>query len=110
MMTTTYNSTKIEGYRHIFTTKRVQIEVDVREVMMIVSAIRLKEEKEKIQGLDPFQIFEFKDTKMINKQELTQAEREFELGHQTTTEKLLCVLGMEEGIGEYWTIMFPSEY
>lgn len=46
MTTTTYTSTKIEGYRHIFVTKEVQTEVNVREVMMIISAIKLREEEE----------------------------------------------------------------
>ena len=59
MTTATYTSTKLEGYRHIFITKGVQTEIDVREVMMIVSAIRLREEEEKEKGLDYFQIFEF---------------------------------------------------
>lgn len=110
MTTTTYTSTKIEGYRHIFITKGVQTEVDVREVMMIVSAIRLREEEEQEKGLDYFQVFEFKDTKMVNKQEEPQDKREFELGYKTTEKKLWCVLGEDEKFGEYWTIMYPSEY
>lgn len=89
MTTTTYTSTKIEGYRHIFITKGVQTEVDVREVMMIVSAIRLREEEEQEKGLDYFQVFEFKDTKMVNKQEEPQDKREFELGYKTTEKKIM---------------------
>lgn len=110
MITTTYTSTEIEGYRPVFMTKGVEIEVDVREVLMIVSAIRLREEEEKEKGLDYFQIFEFKENKMINRQEVPKDKREFELGYKTAEKKLWCTLGANEKIGEYWTIMFPSEY
>ena len=54
--------------------------------------------------------FEFKDTKMVNRQEEPKNKREFELGHKTTEKKLWCVLGEDEKFGEYWTIMYPSEY
>lgn len=87
MTTATYTSTKLEGYRHIFITKGVQTEVDVREVMMIVSAIRLREEEEKEKGLDYFQIFEFKGDKMINRQEEPKDKREFNLRYPTTEKK-----------------------
>ena len=82
MITTTYTSTEIEGYRPVFMTKGVEIEVDVREVMMIVSAIRLREEEEKEKGLDYFQIFEFEGKKMINRQEEPKDKREFELNYE----------------------------
>lgn len=110
MTTTTYTSTKIEGYRHIFVTKEVQTEVNVREVMMIIPAIRLREEEEEKKGLDYFQIFEFKGNKMINRQEEPKDKREFELNYEVEEKKLWCVLGEDEKIGEYWTIMYPSEY
>lgn len=106
MTTTTYTSTKIEGYRHIFVTKEVQTEVNVREVMMIISAIRLREEEEEKKGLDYFQIFEFKGNKMINRQEEPKDKREFELNYEVEEKKLWCVLGEDEKIGEYWTIMY----
>lgn len=54
--------------RTIFMTPLIRHDLDVRALLMVVSAIRLKEEKEEDQGLDPFQIFEFKGKKMINRQ------------------------------------------
>lgn len=77
---------------------------------MVVSALRLKEEKEESQGLDYFQIFEFKGNKMINRQEEPQDKIEFELKYEMKECKVWAVLGTDEIFGEYWTIMFPSEY
>jgi len=96
--------------RTIFMTPLIRHDLDVRALLMVVSAIRLKEEKEKDQGLDPFQIFEFKGKKMINRQEEPQDKREFDLTYEVKECKVWAVLGLDETFGEYWTIMFPSEY
>lgn len=47
---------------------------------------------------------------MINRQEEPKDKREFELNYEVEEKKLWCVLGEDEKIGEYWTIMYPSEY
>ncbi|MCI7186667.1 MAG: DUF960 domain-containing protein [Fusobacterium mortiferum] len=96
--------------RTIFMTPLIRHDLDVRALLMVVSALRLKEEKEETQGLDPFQIFEFKDKKMINRQEEPQDKREFDLSYEVKECKVWAVLGLDETFGEYWTIMFPSEY
>lgn len=96
--------------RTIFMTPLVRHDLDVRALLMIVSALRLKEEKEESQGLDSFQIFEFKGKKMINIQEEPQDKIEFELSYEMKECKVLAVLGLDETLGEYWTIMFPREY
>lgn len=93
--------------RTIFMTPLIRYDLDVRALLMVVSAIRLKEEA---QGLDPFQIFEFKGKKMINRQEEPQDKREFDLSYEVKECKVWAVLGLDETFGEYWTIMFPSEY
>lgn len=77
---------------------------------MIISAIKLREEEEEKKVLDYFQTFEFKGNKMINRQEEPKDKREFELNYKVEEKKLWCVLGEDEKIGEYWTIMYPSEY
>lgn len=96
--------------RTIFMTPLIRHELDVRALLMIVSAIRLKEEKEENQGLNPFQIFEFKGKKMINRQKEPQDKIEFDLNYEVKDCKVWAVLGLDETFGEYWTIMFPSEY
>mgnify|MGYP005887273091 FL=1 len=96
--------------RTIFMTPLIRHDLDVRALLMVVSAIRLKEEKEEAQGLDPFQIFEFKGKKMINRQEEPQDKREFDLSYEVKECKIWAVLELDETFGEYWTIMFPSEY
>ena len=96
--------------RTIFMTPLIRHDLDVRALLMIVSAIRLKEEKEENQGLDPFQIFEFKGKKMINRQEEPQDKIEFDLSYEVKGCKVWAILGLDETFGEYWTIMFPSEY
>lgn len=96
--------------RTIFMTPLVRHDLDVRALLMVVSALRLKEEKEESQGLDPFQIFEFKGKKMINRQEELQEKIEFDLSYEMKECKVWAVLGLDETFGEYWTIMFPSEY
>lgn len=96
--------------RSIFMTPLIRCDLDVRALLMVVSAIRLKEDKEESQGLAPFQIFEFKGKKMINRQEEPQDEREFDLRYEIKECKVWAVLGLDEVVGEYWTIMFSSEY
>lgn len=96
--------------RTIFMTPLIRHDLDVRALLMVVSALSLKEEKEESQGLDPFQIFEFKGKKMINRQEEPQDKREFDLSYEAKEYKVWAVLGLDEIFGEYWTIMFPSEY
>ena len=96
--------------RTIFMTPLIRHDLETRALLMIVSALRLKEEKEESQGLDPFQIFEFKDKKMINRQEEPQDKIEFELSYEVKECEVWAVLGLDEMFGEYWTIMFPREY
>lgn len=96
--------------RTIFMTPLIRHELEVKALLMVVSALRLKEEKEEIEGLDPFQIFEFKGKKMINRQEEPQDKIEFDLSYEVKECKVWAVLGLDEIFGEYWTIMFPSEY
>ena len=47
---------------------------------------------------------------MINRQEEPQDKREFDLSYEVKECKVWAVLGLDETFGEYWTIMFPSEY
>ena len=79
-------------------TPLIRHDLDVRALLMVVSAIRLKEET---QGLDPFQIFEFKDKKMINRQEEPQDKREFDLSYEVKGCKVWAVLGLDEVVGYY---------
>jgi|GEM_PF-594432 len=87
--------------RTIFMTPLIRHDLDVRALLMVVSAIRLKEEEEETQGLDPFQIFEFKDKKMINRQEEPQDKREFDLSYEVKGCKVWAVLGLDEVVGYY---------
>lgn len=96
--------------RTIFMTPLIRHELEVKALLMVVSALRLKENNEESQGLDPFQIFEFKGKKMINRQEEPQDKIEFDLSYEVKECKVLAVLGLDEIVGEYWTIMFQSEY
>ena len=82
-------------------TPLIRHDLDVRALLMVVSAIRLKEEEEETQGLDPFQIFEFKDKKMINRQEEPQDKREFDLSYEVKGCKVWAVLGLDEVVGYY---------
>ena len=85
--------------RTIFMTPLIRHDLDVRALLMIVSAIRLKEEKEENQGLDPFQIFEFKGKKMINRQEEPQDKIEFDLSYEVKDCKVWAILGLDETFG-----------
>ena len=87
--------------RTIFMTPLIRHDLDVRALLMVISAIRLKEEEEETQGLDPFQIFEFKDKKMINRQEEPQDKREFDLSYEVKGCKVWAVLGLDEVVGYY---------
>ena len=87
--------------RTIFMTPLIRHDLDVRALLMVVSAIRLKEEEEETQGLDPFQIFEFKDKKMINRQEEPQDKREFDLSYEVKGCKVWAILGLDEVVGYY---------
>ena len=47
---------------------------------------------------------------MINRQEEQKDKKEFDLSYEIKECKIWAVLGLDEVVGEYWTIMFPSEY
>lgn len=85
--------------RTIFMTPLIRHDLDVRALLMVVSAIGLKEEKEENQELDPFQIFEFKGKKMINRQEEPQDKIEFDLSYEVKECKVWAVLGLDEVVG-----------
>ena len=47
---------------------------------------------------------------MINRQEEPKEEKVFEIPFKVRKCKVWAVLGFDEMIGEYWTVMYPSEY
>lgn len=93
--------------RTVYMTREIRHSLDIRLLHWIVSALK---EKEESSTLDSFQIFEFKDGKMINRQEEPKEEKVFEIPFKVRKCKVWAVLGFDEMIGEYWTVMYPSEY
>lgn len=91
----------------VYLTRGVRENIEMEVLSSIVSVL---EEKENQENVDYFQIFEFEDDVMINRQEVPEQKTEYKLNFKTQKIKLWSILNVDETIGEYWTILLPSEY
>lgn len=95
--------------RTVFMTQQIREKLDIRALLMIVSILKSKE-SENSEDLDYLQVFEFEDKKLINRQEEPQLVNVYPLEYNLKNCKVWAVMGLDEVIGEYWTIMYPDEY
>ncbi|WP_300359390.1 hypothetical protein [Fusobacterium sp.] len=96
--------------RTVFMTQQIREKLDIRALLMIVSILKSKE-SENSEDLDYLQVFEFEDKKLINRQEEPQLVNVYPLEYNNLKDcKIWAVMGLDEVIGEYWTIMYPDEY
>lgn len=91
----------------VYLTRGVRENIEMEVLSSIVSVL---EEKENQENVDYLQIFEFEDDVMINRQEVPEKKEEYKLNFKTQKIKLWAILNVDETIGEYWTILLPSEY
>lgn len=94
---------------NIYLTRNVRENLDLRILAKIMEILREKIRTNK--NMDYFQIFEMTEDTLINKQEVPEEKKEYKLNFKVQREeKIWAVQGIDETVGEYWTIMYPEEY
>lgn len=94
---------------NIYLTRNVKENLDLRILAKIIEILREKIRINK--NMDYFQIFEMSEDTLINKQEIPEEKKEYKLNFKVQNkEKIWAVQGIDETVGEYWTIMYPEEY
>ena len=94
---------------NIYLTRNVRENLDLRILAKIMEILREKIRTNK--NMDYFQIFEMSEDTLINKQEVPEEKKEYKLNFKVQSkEKIWVVQGIDETVGEYWTIMYPEEY
>lgn len=93
--------------RVVYMTRKIRESLDIR---MRVSIVEILNTKETLENVDTFQIFEFKNNKMINTQEEPKLKVEIQLPYRVVEFKVWAILNLDDVLGEYWTIMYPSDY
>lgn len=94
---------------NIYLTRNVRENLDLRILAKIMEILREKIRTDK--NMDYFQIFEIFEDTLINKQEVPEEKKEYELNFKVQSkEKIWAVQGIDETVGKYWTIMYPEEY
>lgn len=91
----------------VYLTRGVRENIEMEVLSSVVSVL---EEKKNQENVDYLQIFEFEEGVMINRQEVPEQKTEYKLNFKTQKIKLWAILNVDETIGEYWTILLPSEY
>ena len=92
----------------ILVSKGIREELDLRNLVVIAETIRAYEEEE---NFDKFQIFDIKDSSIINKQEIPEREKKINLSYTNNkSETVWAIKGIDPIVGEHWTILYPSEY
>lgn len=94
---------------NIYLTRNVRENLDLRILAKIMEILREKIRINK--NMDYFQIFEMTEDTLMNKQEIPEEKKEYKLNFKVQRkEKIWAVQGIDETVGEYWTIMYPEEY
>lgn len=93
--------------KSVYLTRGVKENVSFEVLHSVVTVLMEKENQENV---DYLQVFEFENDVMINRQEEPDESKEYRLNFKAPKIKLWGILGVDEIVGEYWTILFPSEY
>lgn len=96
--------------RTVYMTNGIEECLDLRMVMSIIDVLIQKEKEEEAKGIDKFQIFEFKKNTMTNIQEEPKERKEIKLDYEAEECKVWAIMSFDKSVGEYWTVMYPSEY
>lgn len=94
---------------NIYLTRNIKENLDLRILTKIMEILREKIRRDR--NMDYFQIFEIFEDTLVNKQEVPEEKKEYKLNFKIQgKEKIWAVQGIDERVGEYWTIMYPEEY
>lgn len=95
---------------NIITTESIANELDLRILSKIIQLLKIKDLEKNYNEIDYLQVFEIKDNKIINTQEIPEAKVEIPLNINIT--KSLKIFAIRDFFKNktIWTIMFSDEY
>lgn len=95
---------------NIITTTSIANELDLRILSKIIQLLKIKDLEKNYNEVDYLQVFEIKDNKIINTQEIPEAKVEIPLNMNIT--KSLKIFAIRDFFKNktIWTIMFSDEY
>lgn len=95
---------------NIITTTSIANELDLRILSKIIQLLKTKDLEKNYNEIDYLQVFEIKDNKIINTQEIPEAKVEIPLNMNIT--KSLKIFAIRDFFKNktIWTIMFSDEY
>lgn len=95
---------------NIITTESIANELDLRILSKIIQLLKTKNLEGNYNKIDYLQVFEIKDNKIINTQEIPEAKVEIPLNMNIT--KSLKIFAIRDFFKNQtiWTIMFSDEY
>lgn len=97
--------------KNMIITKGINETLDLRILEFIINTLQTMGDKKVGEDIDYLQVFETNGNKLINSSEMPEKKEEYILPFKYEENTVIWAMhGIDEKYGEYWTIMYPSEY